>query len=155
METKFSEWVTQKHPEFQIDEGLADLLASRGERRLDKVTSGDRGPKPFSPAPATGKATAAAQELVKRLSRVPKDKARLQSAYEAVYAAARERNLVPKIAVSIFQAAAQGDNVNIITYVAKRLSELKTNKTTLDELVEVFLNTLIGPGSGPAATPVA
>lgn len=154
MKTKFTEWVTQKHPDFQIDEGIADLLASRGERRLDRVTSGDRGQKPYSPAPATGKATRAAEELVKRLSKVQKTPQRLQAAYEAVYEAARERNLVPKIAVSVFQAAAQGGNVNIITYIAKRLSELKTNQTTLDELVEVFLNTLIGQSSGPAATPV-
>jgi chemotaxis methyl-accepting protein methylase len=144
METKFTEWVA---------EALAGLVPSRGERRLDRVASGT-GEKPYSPPSASSKAMGAAQELVKRLSKVPKDKNRLDAAYEAIYEAARERNLVPKIAVAIFQAAVQPANISIVTYIAKRLSELKTNQTTLDELVEVFLNTLIGQSSGPAARPL-
>ncbi len=136
---KFSEWIDSHHPDFQTNERIADPLMTRG--------------KPYSPTGPSEKALNAASSLINRLRQMPKDPRRLQTAFEAVYEAARQRNLVPKIAVSIFQAASHGDNVSIVSHIARKLSELKTNQRTLDELTEVFIDTLVGPSSGPAATP--
>ena len=184
--TKFSEWVADRHPEYQqLDEAWP--FSSSAEDRLSTITRKDRRSLRDNPAPRAISSDRNIQGIATEFMAAVKDAVNSNQADSVAVqkAAARAAGtyLSPRAANELFMAAALRSGPMGLQTVAKHLfsmtkagSSMRTDDPTLkggrdlrrasvekeisegdrariNELLTRFLNSLIGPGSGPTATP--
>lgn len=185
-QTKFSEWVADRHPEFQkLDEAWP--FSTAGEDKLRTVVSRDRRAMRDNPAPRAISSEKNIQGIATEFMASVADAVRSQQAQpDAIIAAAEAAAgaaLSPRAARELFLTAGTRGGAAALQTVAKNLLSMTAAGTTLNVndptvkgsrtlgrasveqeisdkdrarirvLLNRFLDKLVGPGSGPTATP--
>lgn len=119
--TQFSEWVANRHPDFEVNEGLFD---SRPERRLATAVASDRekmGPT-TTPLPEGSTIVGLARELAGRISREIGEMDADAITAASIRAAQKTQMVDPRTAQNIFLALAlRGNSTMGIEAAAKGL----------------------------------